>query len=213
MGKYLQGINGPFIGKVGTAVGTIWKGIPVMRSTPVKRKKPFTEGELRQHARFRLINNFLNPLADLFKVTFKSEAIQVSEYNKAVSYNIKNAIAGVYPDFSIDYEAVLLGRGDLPGALSHALNSPAPGQLRISWTGNVGKGKAKATDRTYAAIYVEELRQWIYDDLPEASRSSELLIPDIAKMAGYTLHVYLGFISADGREVSNSAYLGSIRID
>ncbi|HVY75313.1 MAG TPA: DUF6266 family protein, partial [Puia sp.] len=121
MGKYLNGINGPFIGKVGTAVGTTWKGIPVMRSAPVKRKKPFTEGELRQQARFKLINKFLNPLMDLFKATFKAEAVLVTEYNKAISYNIKNAITGVYPDFTIDYESLLVGRGDLPGALSHAL--------------------------------------------------------------------------------------------
>lgn len=212
MGKYLNGINGPFIGKVGTAVGTTWKGIPVMRSSPVKRKKPFTEGELRQQARFRLINKFLSPLIDLFKQTFKQEAIRVTEYNKAISYNIKNAITGVYPDFTIDYESVLVGRGDLPGALSYALESPAPGQLKIAWTGNMGKGKARADDRTYAAIYIEEQGQWISDAIQHTSRASEGLTPDISNMAGNTLHVYLGFISADGREVSDSAYLGSIRI-
>ncbi|HVY73630.1 MAG TPA: DUF6266 family protein, partial [Puia sp.] len=143
--------------------------------------------------------------------------VLVTEYNKAISYNIKNAITGVYPDFTIDYESLLVGRGDLPGALSHALDNPAPGQLKISWTGNVGKGKAKGTDRVYTALYCEEKKIWTEGQIQDASRLQEVLTLEPKSsvdenMAGNTLHVYLGFISADGREVSNSAYVGSVKI-
>ena len=44
MGKLIQGINGPFTGKVGPAVGSSWRGISVIRSLPSPRTRPFTQG-------------------------------------------------------------------------------------------------------------------------------------------------------------------------
>ncbi|MEJ0081356.1 MAG: DUF6266 family protein [Puia sp.] len=116
MAKFSQGINGPFYGKVGAVVGYTWKGIPVMRGLPKSRTKPFTPKELNQQAKFRLMNGFLTPLNDLFNVTFAHLAVQMSAYNKAFSYNIKNATTGFGPDLAIDYNMVLISRGDLPRA-------------------------------------------------------------------------------------------------
>ena len=121
MAKFSQGINGPFYGKVGTVVGYMWKGIPVMRGLPKTRIKPFTPKELNQQAKFRLMNEFLTPLNDLFNVTFAHLAVQMSAFNKAFSYNIKNATTGFGPDLAIDYNMVLISRGDLPRAESVAV--------------------------------------------------------------------------------------------
>src|SRR5258708_11324291 len=98
MAKLSQGINGPFFGKVGTVVGYTWKGIPVMRALPQDRKKPFTPKELNQQAKFRIMNKFLKPAKTLLNVTFAHLAVQMSPFNKAFSYNIKNALTVVKPD-------------------------------------------------------------------------------------------------------------------
>jgi Family of unknown function (DUF6266) len=62
------------------------------------------------------MNNFLGQLQFLLNLIFANVAINMTGPNKAFSYNVMNAIGGFYPDISIDFKMVLLGRGDLsPG--------------------------------------------------------------------------------------------------
>ncbi len=209
MGKLLQGPNGPFIGKLGTGVGVMWKGIPVIRSRPSRRKVPFSPGELAQQARFARMSKFLKGAMHLLNVTFQPLAVRMTGYNKAFSYNIKNALTGEYPDFQIDYAMVLLGRGDLPNAGSPVANSLAHSSLDFSWTDNSGKGKARGTDQAFIASYYEENNEWKYE-LNVADRSTGHGSMVFDWQAGRTVHAYLGFISADEKEISDSFYAGTI---
>src|ERR1700681_1213279 len=161
MGKFYAGINGPFSGKVGVVVGYLYKGIPVMRGLP-NRKKPSTPNELNQQARFRLMNKFLTPLNDLLNITFAHLAVGMTGRNKAFSYNLKNAVKGVRPDLAIDYDMVLLSRGDLPAAESPIVNSPSSGLLEFSWADNSGKGKASGKDKVFVAVYHNETGFWYH---------------------------------------------------
>src|SRR6185437_3601150 len=163
MAKLLNGVNGPFSGKLGTAVGVMWKGLPVIRARPRRRTSGFSPGELQQQAKFSLMSGFLGPLIPLLNQSFRPEAAHLTGYNKAFSYNVKNAIKGVHPELAIDYPAVLLGRGDLPNVLSPSAASPVTGRLDFSWTDNSGKGRALATDQAFAAAYNEELKKWEYN--------------------------------------------------
>ena len=94
-----NGINGPFSGKVGAVVGYKWKNKSVMRGLPfAKKTAPFTL-QIQQHAKFRLMNAFLIPLTKFLNITYNNLAVDMSGYNKAFSYNVKNAIGGIYPEF------------------------------------------------------------------------------------------------------------------
>jgi len=213
MGKLLQGVNGPFSGKVGTAVGYMWKGVPVIRSKPRRRRKPFSEKELNQQARFALMNNFLVHVKDLLNITFAHLAYQMTGFNKGFSYNVKTAILGSHPNLSIDYAMVLLSRGDLTKAESPTVLSPEPSVLQFTWTDNSGKGKASGTDKIFAAVYDAETGYW-YDELNLATRADgrcNLKLP-AADYAGKSVHAYLGFMAADGKDASDSVYLGTIEV-
>ncbi len=207
MAKLSQGINGPFSGKVGAVVGYTWKGIAVMRGRPSPRTKPFTPKELNHQAKFRLMNRFLIPANGLLNVTFAHLAIGMSAFNKAFSYNVKNAIAGIQPNLVIDYGMALISRGDLPGAESAVVGTVSPGLLLFTWTDNSGKGNAKATDKAFVAVYSEELSNWDYR-LDIATRSQgkcEMLMMNIP---GKPVQTFIGFISADGKDESDSACTG-----
>ena len=78
MGKLLKGINGPFSGKVGTAVGYMWNDIAVIRARPETRRKPFSDKELNQQARFALMNQFLIPVKDLLNISFAHLAYRMN---------------------------------------------------------------------------------------------------------------------------------------
>jgi hypothetical protein len=207
MAKLSQGINGPFFGKVGTVVGYTWKGIPVMRGIPKTRTKPFTEKELNQQAKFRLMNQFLKPAQNLLNVTFAHLAVQMSPFNKAFSYNIKNAITGFHPGLAIDYSMVLISRGDLPNAESTAVHSPSAGLLQFTWTDNSGKGKAMGTDKAFVAIYQEESSSWEYQ-LDIATRSQGKCEMVMKNFPDKSVQSFIGFISADGKDTSDSVCIG-----
>ena len=60
MGTFEQGYMGPFRGKLGTAVGSRWKGLYVLRSRPPrKRTGPASESQLEVQAKFLLVVQFL----------------------------------------------------------------------------------------------------------------------------------------------------------
>src|SRR5580693_4874522 len=112
MGKLLQGLNGPFSGKVGPVVGYMLGNQSVIRIRPARSKRSLTPKQLHQRKKFALMNDFLKQLQSLMNLTFANVAVNMTGYNKAFSYNVMNAIRGFYPDLSIDYSMVLLGRGD-----------------------------------------------------------------------------------------------------
>jgi Family of unknown function (DUF6266) len=211
MAILLSGINGPFSGKVGTVVGYTWKGKAVIRSLPKKRTRPLSPLQLQQHAKFSLMNKFLNPLLSLLNVTYNPVAVQMTGFSKAFSYNVKNAFAASQTGLAINYPMVLLGRGDLPNASSPSAQSLNSGELVFNWTDNTGTGQARATDKLYIAAYCEELNNWIASKT-ETTRSAGTFTLKLGLFKGKPVQTYIGFITADGKDVSDSAYTGPVNI-
>ena len=113
MATYNQGILGSFSGTVGSVVGSSWRGIPVIKSRPVRKKTGLTDLQEQQRARFLLMTRFLRPLTDLFNQTFQKSAVGMTCFNKAFSEN-KAAITGDYPAIKVDYPKIVLSKGRLP---------------------------------------------------------------------------------------------------
>ena len=211
MAKLLNGINGPISGKVGAVVGYTWKGKAVIRSLPKKRTRPLSPLQLQQHAKFALMNKFLNPLLSLLNITFSPVAVQMSGFSKAFSFNVKNAITGTYPALTINYPMVLLGRGDLPNAASPSALSLHEGELILTWVDNSGTGQSRATDKLYMAAYCEEYNSWIANVI-ETTRSAGTYSLKLDLFKGKPVQTYFGFITADGKDVSDSVYTGEVQI-
>ena len=183
-----------------------------MRGRPdlSKSRKPSIL-QLQQHAKFSMMNKFLAPIIPFLNETKKTVDIDLTGYNKAFSYNVKNAIAGVYPDLTIDHNMVLLSRGDLPNVKSLQATSQSPGQITFHWSDNSGTGLARSNDKAFAAVYCKELYDWMYIfDLAERSAGSHVL--DVVKFSGHFVHVYVGFLSASGNDVSDSLYTGEVQV-
>ncbi len=94
--------------------------IDYMRSRPTIRKRTPTERQLVQQARFTTAVEFETTMTGLLETSFKNYAVKMSGYNSALSYNLKNAVVGKYPAYSIDYSKALISRGKLPNAVSPA---------------------------------------------------------------------------------------------
>ncbi|MDP4251936.1 MAG: DUF6266 family protein [Bacteroidota bacterium] len=213
MGTFEKGYLGGFSGKVGTAVGSSWKGLSVLRSRPPrKRRGQPSDLQLEQQAKFALMSNFLQPLTDLLNQTYsKSAGAEMSGFNKAFSVN-SEAIAGVYPAIAVDYPKVLLSKGSLPNVTAPTAASTVAGKLAFSWIDNSGAdNKALISDLAFVAAYNEELKHWVFVQ-KAATRNAGTYTLDLTAFSGKPVHSYIGFMSADRKKVASSLYTGQVNI-
>jgi hypothetical protein len=211
MGTFSKGLFGAFRGKVGNMVGSTWKGIEVVKSKPARRKGKFTADQLQQQAKFALMVRFLQPLTPLLDQAYNSGAVQMSGFNKALSFNILNAVTGEYPAFKVDYQRVILGQGKLSNADSPKAASTAAGKLSVAWADNTGSGSAQASDTAFVAVYCEELNRWAFSQ-NAAVRTAGTLSLDVASFSGKVTQTWFGFVSAKGKQVSTSLFAGEVTV-
>jgi len=211
MGTLNNGFLGGFRGKLGPAVGSSWKGIDVIRCRPPRRRRRSTEGQLRQMAKLKLMTPFIRPLTGLLNRAYDSVTVRMSCFNKALSYNLRNAVEGEYPAFKVNYARVVLGIGDVLNADMLKAISADKGKLSFSWTDNSGEGSANSTDRIFAAVYCEALSEWVTCE-EGALRNAGSYTLDVADFSGKAVQPYIGFLSADGRFVSSTQYAGVVNI-
>lgn len=211
MGRINKGILGGFSGTVGTVVGGNWKGIDYMRSQGTRKSNSFTQAQLEQQVKFKVMIDFIRTMMGLVMITFRNYAIKMTGYNNAVSYNLKNAITGSYPNYTIDFSEVLISRGDLPNVIAPAATAEPGSNVKFSWTDNSGTGKAKPTDKAVLAIYCPAHNMTIYTT-GSALRSAATETVDASSFSGELVHTYIGFISDDGKDIANSIYTGNLTV-
>ena len=211
MGTINKGILGGFSGKVGTVVGGTWKGISYMRSRSGKRTGQATDLQLEQQSKFRLTIQFLRQFTALLNITFKDFANGITGPNAALAYNIRNGISGTYPNFSINYSMVLLSRGTLANAIAPTATAGTAGKVNFAWTDNTGNGFAKSNDKAILIVYCPDLDQTI-STLSGANRNMSGDTLEVTNFSGKTVQTWVAFISADGKNVSDSLFTGQVAV-
>jgi len=212
MGKISQGILGGFSGKVGNVIGGNWKGIDYMRIKPANVANPQTEGQVDQRSKFSTVLQFLQPMKDFIKVGFKNYAIKMTQFNNAMSYNLKNAVIGSYPNYSIDYANALISRGSLAGVLNGAAASSVTGSVDFIWSDNSNVGNAQPTDKVMVLAYnkSKDVAIFITDGAVRTAEAQSLTVPN--DFSGDSVECFIAFISEDGLSVANSKYVGSVTV-
>ena len=214
MGTIRKGILGGFSGKVGTVIGANRRGTAYMRSLPIKMKDARTLPQLKQRSKFALTLRFLKPMTGLLRMSWKMYAHhRHSPFNAVMSYTITNAISGTYPNYTIDPSKVLISIGSLSPAFNPtATPASGGGAIYFDWDNNSGSSADNATDNALLAVFNLDKFQAVFDTngAQRADASQSINVP--SSWAGDTLHAYIGFISQDGNEVSNSIYLGAVAV-
>jgi len=210
MGRITKGILGGFSGKVGTVVGSTWKGIDYMRSRSTKKKGTSSPLQLEQQQKFRAASKFNNSMSALLASTFAVGANRMTGQNNALSYTLRNAVTGTVNNFTIDYTIALVSRGDLPNA--QGITAVKSGtDVQFSWTDNSGQGRANAADAGLLVVYCPALGQTVYN-VGGRQRADAGASLDCSQFAGNTVHAYLAFEAVDGKGFSNSVYAGSVAL-
>lgn len=207
MGKIAQGILGGVSGKVGSVIGTSWKGINALRSMPLSVANPRTVGQVNQRNKLRYMVVLAQAwLGILIKPLWDRFAQKQSGYNAFVSANISNV--GTSGTSLIDYSLLTLSRGKL-GITEPTASSVSPGDPSIDVTWDPSPvGQQQATDIAFIGVIVQTNDGDLFSSASGVDRDSGASgCPLPPTQSGNIVHVYLSFRSTDGRNVSNTGYV------
>jgi hypothetical protein len=215
-----NGLQGGFTGRLGDVVGCRWKDTYYIRSRPKKVNHPNTEAQLKQRMRFIKTQNFLSPLKEFLRVGYGAFTADKSAYNAAMSYNIKNALNGNYPNIEIDPSKVLISRGSLPKPSETAVKASSKDTVNFFWN-SVEKAPFPAMPNDKALLVVRSLTSKEADYKMDAARRSdgEATIKLPADFQGAEIACYLIFVRQEvllgnyaEESISDSIFCGKLHL-
>lgn len=207
MAKSKSGLLGPFYGKIGPVIGSHWKGINYIKSVSAKQPKQPTAAQLANQAKFKFMNQWLEPFHPYITVSFFGQHRNRTEINHAFQLNYRVALQGFYPNFSIDYSKVCLSKGLLKAPQLQQLDAFMPGSLSFSWVQQTGRWAAH-DDQLMLVLFAPELR--LADGgVGMAKRSDgKLIYAYDSRLGAQEVEIYVSFIALNRKKMSDSIYLG-----
>ena len=215
MGKVRMGILDGFYGKVGTVVGSFWKGKPVMRAY-VRPKGTHTSSEAQAlvQTRFGAINSLSGAFLSALQLGFGPIARQrhVTEGNVFVTENWDCIHADTPGAATVDYTELVIARGHLPEVLFGNASFAEPLQVAVPMTDTSDVIGADAHDKVYLFVYSPEAGAGVMSDGRNTRADESLSVNVPAYWNGHRVHVW-GFAIGNGPDnkgvISDSRYLGS----
>lgn len=215
MSQYNQGILGPFSGKVGTVVGSFWKGRFVMRGRPTHMTNPNTAAQQAQRARFSLVSTTLAPLRPVINVGFavRADVENVTPVNVAMQINMEQAVTGSGTNVSIDWNRFMVAGGTLLNVETPTATAAANHAITLSWVNNAGvQSDVLDSDEVMVVAYNPTKKQASFDlvTLFRDDQGGVLNVP--STWVGDAVQVFIFTRSADKTRCSPSQLMGAVTI-
>ena len=209
MGRLTGGPYYDLIGRTGNNVGRRVGGKNLFYMRPHKSNRPPSPAQLAVLERMGMMSSWLSWVSPMIDVGFQVHDQNESAMNAAVSYNIKNAITGVAPMQTINYPKVLFSRGRISPPANAEVATVEVARLDISWTDGCENGIGALTDKANIIVYnpVKDYFAVVADAAPRSAMSYDMLLP--GSFSQDNVHMYMHFVSADGKSVGNTYYLGA----
>lgn len=208
MARLVNGINGPFIGKVGTVTGTHRNGVGYIKANNVRRAKQ-TKNELIAKERFATAHFFLKPLLEYLREGFSHQPKK--GYNGAKSYTLLHAMEGEPMQSRVNPALAKVSLGDLPLSEDLAVRYEN-GELIFTWNTENPKG-GNPYDQLMPLAYCPDpdytrVRYRTASALRKSGTDSLI----VGTKKGLVFYVYAAFTAADRSQNSTSIYLGAVEI-
>lgn len=212
MGKIQTGILGGFQGKVGTVIGSTWRGEDIIKALPKKRADNPSELQKLQRIKFKAVSELLNPIRDTLSKYFSNDVGIKSRYNLATSYHLLNAVEVTDEVATILFSRVIISKGTLY-SFQNPTVVPTGTEVTLNWEDNSLMGNAKAEDNVSVVFYSQELMMFfVYENVAKRSElTTSITLPQ--NLAGSAVEAYAFLYSDATKFSSNSVYLGNIALD
>lgn len=213
-----RSILGVISGKVGDVVFVPYYDIDVVKGVPERSKKN-KKGSIDQNRNrdlFIMVGKFFGPHIDkVFARGYQFRGKQdMPERSAASSYHLLNAIIGEHPNYRIDLSKVKFSRSfrSAENGWNASFSAPETGGMDVSWEMNAFPEKSTRMD-DIAIIVLRNLgsNTWIVRDT-EQRRKLSCHFNYRSKAVPVDLCAWIFFASADGKLVSDTKYLGMLKM-
>jgi hypothetical protein len=212
MARYPKGIMGPIRGKVGSVIGSSWKGVPYLKGPYKPRTKKISKKEKHNRIKFAKAQFWLKPLLDFVRIGFKGYKPPLVEgYIAAKSYLLKNAFEGTGADAHINPELVKVSFGDLPLSENIAVTLTNGSLLEFTWDTTFIPEEAREEDQVMLLAYDIQRSLAKFTTTGEFRKAGKDSL-QLQKTKGKKWLVYLAFTAHDRSRQSHSIYLGEFRV-
>jgi len=204
------GIFGGPSGTVGAVVTYQLNGQNVMRGKRRKSNKPPTLPQLQSRMEMGVLTLFLDKVKGFVKTGFSPLAMGTTRnyHNLAVRYNRLQGTTGTYPDVKINFEHLLVSKGDLEIAANPRVQRVENG-LKFTWDYPGSPVETYGKDQVMMLAYSPRLSKSTFIDsgARRAKMEDTLILPPA--MLNEQLEVYISFVSNDRLKAADSQYLGT----
>jgi len=219
MGKMRMGILDGFVGKVGTVVGSFWKGKKVMRGYNEFPANPKTKKQELQRAKFAVLGDMGGAMLNALNIGLKGYAAErasttVGEFTRL---NLANVSGNTPESLEVDYASLMLSEGVLAAVMPGELNLDTPLAVKVPIeASNYDQRFNSQNDKVYAVVYNKTKNQSIVSDGTATRSSSDIDVTVPGFWQGDYVEVWLFAEGAEGtpfaNEVSETVYVGEGRI-
>lgn len=212
MGKLTGGIDYDMIGRTGNHVGRRVKGKNIISMRPAKSNRPPSPLQYAQRLKFGLFTSWLRSILSVLEIGYKHYESEMSAYNMAVSENMKYAVTGVSPNFTINYAEARFSKGVLRKVSDAEVGTAAGAAIEFTWLSVIGQSYAKATDQVGVVVYDLAKDEFValMNAAARSAQSYELQLP--LDWTGDVVHCWVMVVSADGKLVSDTSYVGQLTV-
>lgn len=208
MARNNNSVLGSFIGTIGPVTGFIRNGRNILRSSTSAVKTQRTPLQLAQRKKISICIGF----AKLFSGTgflnksFPAYGHGGTGYNRAVGALMSRALTGAYPDIQLNYQEVLISKGRLPGSQNAKVVKKANNTLQFTFTDNSADGIASPNDTVILVAFSPDLQQVVFT-LNGGLRKDKKASLNVTPLKGHTVETWIGFLSADELDASDSVWV------
>ncbi|MCZ4693800.1 hypothetical protein DWB61_09695 [Ancylomarina euxinus] len=201
MGKYNQGILGPFTGKVGAIVGSSWRGVNYIKSLPGPNASN-SEAQQKQRSRFKSVVSLASSLMEsLIRPVWNLVGGKMTGYNLFVKTNMPAFDeSGALVNYS-EFHASM-GALPLPEILTLQDDVDVVSGIELSWKDDSATGVGNADDKLHLLVMTPERVHILNTASVRSDQSAEITLP----VSAGDVHVYAFFGTADGDKFSPDSY-------
>ena len=209
MGLIRQGILGGFRKKTGSVVGSYWRNLDVIRALPRNSGKAPSQQQIEHKKKFAMVTAFLSKASGLIDAGFKT-GDTATPMNKALAYHLKEAVIGLWPNFTIDMQKFKYSVGSLELPDDVIVAGLAGGVIRFEWDRINEADKFINPGDTVTVVAYNPSKERFVKEVAAVTRGVgefELQLPQ--SFAGETVHLYISFSSTIKKLNSDTSYLGT----
>jgi hypothetical protein len=215
MARFKKGLLGGITGVIGNLEGYMLNGQLVLRTRRAKSTKPPTAGQLASRHKMRVVSKFLGSMIGFVNTGFAyvARGKDYSAHNAAIRWQLKNAVLGEYPDFTIDYASVRVTEGPIDTQGIDAAATIDGNKLIFTWKPN--RSYAHANDCVMLLAYAPALNEAVYTHCgaKRSTGTDQLTLPVERWGEGIEVETYLSFIAENGIKCTNSIYTGRLLLE